>query len=247
MCLAVYYFSQQLHMQILIAVSIWSGSRFLKHHHEYQNISETHLGYPAVAQSQGEVCSWEVCLGQDPWEFPASVNRSALSASTPGSTIVMAYSHFSLLCSGIFFFQFRETTFRKPLPRILTFSSCSRVTECSVHVLPPSFTLKPPWVFPHRSLHGSSEWIIGFKGSGGYCHLESGKFSWFSSPLICCIPNSNQVICHFEPTVARTLEILVNTAYKVIFLLVIVCKKFHLRTGYQAVHIRSPCSLRILS
>jgi hypothetical protein len=43
------------------------------------------------------------------------------------------------------------------------------------------------------------------------------------------------------------LEILVNTAYKVIFLLVIVCKKFHLRTGYQAVHIRSPCSLRILS
>lgn len=40
-------------------------------------------------------------------------------------------------------------------------------------------------------------------GAGGCHHLESGKFSWFYSLLIGYIPNTNQLTCHYEPTIAR--------------------------------------------
>lgn len=46
-------FLKQLHMKILITISHWSGSTFLKHH-KYWNITQSQPGCLAVAQSQCE-------------------------------------------------------------------------------------------------------------------------------------------------------------------------------------------------
>lgn len=46
-------------MQIFIATSRWIDSRFLKHH-KYWTIGETHLGYPTLSQSQGDVAARQV-------------------------------------------------------------------------------------------------------------------------------------------------------------------------------------------
>lgn len=47
---------KQLYIQIFIALSLWSGSRFLKHH-KYWTIAEIQLEYSAVAQSRSDVAA----------------------------------------------------------------------------------------------------------------------------------------------------------------------------------------------
>lgn len=53
-------------MQISIAMSHWYGSRFwfLKHH-KYRTITENHLGYPVVVQSQGDLAARQGVQEQD--------------------------------------------------------------------------------------------------------------------------------------------------------------------------------------
>lgn len=52
----VFFFPKQLYIQIFIALSLWSGSRFLKHH-KYWTIAEIQLEYSAVAQSRSDVAA----------------------------------------------------------------------------------------------------------------------------------------------------------------------------------------------
>lgn len=65
-------------MQILITMSHWSGSRFLKHH-KYWIIAEIHLGYSVVYKSQGDLGAWQGVWGQDQREFLGATQLSALS------------------------------------------------------------------------------------------------------------------------------------------------------------------------
>lgn len=72
---------KHLYMQIFIAGSCWSGSWFLEHH-KYWTFAKSHLGYPALALSQGDLAARQASGGR----FHVS---SGLLHISPGMTFVL--------------------------------------------------------------------------------------------------------------------------------------------------------------